>query len=178
MRTSVLGVGLLWVATACGGGEAGAGGAGGGDQAAAGGQSEPAAAAPAAAGPAAASKAGEQVYGNVCVVCHQANGEGMEGAFPPLAGSAVVAGDAATSIKIVLRGVSGPMTRGGVTYNGVMTPWGAQLSDEDVANVLTYVRSSWGNSAAAVTPAEVATVRAEVASHPDPYTTAELGIAK
>jgi mono/diheme cytochrome c family protein len=166
MHIKSLAVGLLFVATACGGG---------GEQAA---EQEPAGEAPEAAAPAAVSTAdaGEQVYSNVCVVCHQPNGAGMEGAFPPLAGSAVVLGDAEISIRIVLRGLSGEMTRNGVTYNGVMTPWGSQLTDEDVANVLTYIRSAWGNSAPEVTAEQVAAVRTAVETHPDPFTTEELGI--
>lgn len=166
MHIKSLTVGLVFLAAACGGG---------GERAA---QQEPAAEAPDAAAPAAAptADAGEQVYSNVCVVCHQPNGAGMEGAFPPLAGSEVALGDPDVSIRIVLRGLSGEMTRNGVTYNGVMTPWGSQLSDEDVANVLTYVRSSWGNSADAVTAEQVAAVRTAVETHPDPFTTDELGI--
>jgi mono/diheme cytochrome c family protein len=159
-------VGLVFAAAACGGG---------GERAA---QQEPAGEAPEAAAPAEAptANAGEQVYGNVCVVCHQPNGSGMEGAFPPLAGSAVVLGDPDIPIRIVLRGMTGEMTRNDVTYNGVMTPWGSQLSDEDIANVMTYVRSSWGNSAAEVTAEQVAQVRAASETHPDPFSTDELGI--
>ncbi len=165
MRIKLLTLGLVVAGAACGGGERPA-------------QQEPAqttpAAEPAAAAPAA--NAGEQVYNNVCVVCHQPGGTGMQGAFPPLAGSAVVQGDPGVPIRIVLHGLQGEMTRGGATYNGVMTPWGSQLNDTDVANVLTYIRSSWGNSAPAVTPEQVAEVRAAVASHAEPFTTAELGI--
>jgi mono/diheme cytochrome c family protein len=166
MRIKSWTVGLVFAAAACGGG---------GEQAA---QQEPAGEAPEAAAPAAAptTNAGEQVYGNVCVVCHQPNGSGMEGAFPPLAGSAVTLGDPDIPIRIVLRGMSGEMTRNGVTYNGVMTPWGSQLSDEDIANVLTYVRSAWGNDAAEVTAEQVAQARAASETHPDPFSTDELGI--
>lgn len=166
MHIKSLTVGLVFAAAACGGGA---------DRAA---QQEPAGEAPETAAPAAAptANAGEQVYGNVCVVCHQPTGSGMEGAFPPLTESDVVLGDPETPIRIVLRGMSGELTRNGVTYNGVMTPWGSQLSDEDIANVLTYVRSSWGNSAAEVTAEQVAQVRAAVEAHPDPFTTDELGI--
>ncbi|NNG14951.1 MAG: cytochrome c [Gemmatimonadales bacterium] len=166
MHIKSLTVGLVFVAAACGGG---------GEQAA---QQEPAGEAPEAAAPAAGptANAGEQVYGTTCQVCHQPDGTGMEGQWPALAGSAVVSGDPEIPIRIVLRGMSGEMTRNGVTYNGVMTPWGSQLSDEDVANVLTYVRSSWGNSAAEVTAEQVAAVRTAVDTHPDPFTTDELGI--
>ena len=165
MRIKFWALGLLLVGAAC---------SGGGERPA---QQEAAEGTPAAT-PAAAptANAGEQVYNNVCVVCHQPNGTGMQGAFPPLAGSEVVLGDPAVPIRIVLRGLSGEMTRGGATYNGVMTPWGSQLSDADVANVLTYVRSSWGNSAPAVTPEQVTEVRTAVEGHAEPFTTAELGI--
>ena len=120
---------------------------------------------------------GEQVYGSICVTCHQADGNGLQGAFPPLAGSAVAVGDAEVSIKIVLSGLTGEMTRGGATYNGMMTPWGGTMSDGDIAAVLTYVRSSFGNSADAVTEAQVAEVRAATSSQTTPYTTDGLGIA-
>ena len=120
---------------------------------------------------------GEQVYGTVCITCHQADGNGLQGAFPPLAGSAVATGDAEVSIKIVLSGLTGEMTRGGATYNGMMTPWGGTMSDADIAAVLTYVRSSFGNSADAVTEAQVAEVRAATSSQTTPYSTDGLGIA-
>lgn len=158
-------VGLLFAA-GCGGGAEGA------DQAAAD-NTASVAAAPADA----ATDDGEQVYGTVCVTCHQADGEGLQGAFPPLAASAVAIGDPEVSIKIVLSGLTGEMTRGGTTYNGMMTPWGSTLSDGDVAAVLTYVRSNFGNSADAVTEAQVAEVRAATASQTSPYTTEGLGIA-
>ena len=120
---------------------------------------------------------GEQVYGSICVTCHQADGNGLQGAFPPVAGSAVAVGDADLSIKIVLSGLTGEMTRGDATYNGMMTPWGGTLSDADIAAVLTYVRSNFGNSADAVTEAQVAEVRAATSEQTTPYTTDGLGIA-
>jgi mono/diheme cytochrome c family protein len=124
---------------------------------------ETAAASPtvAAAAPTAASS-GEQVYAQICVTCHQANGEGVAGTFPPLAGSEfATASNAAVPIRIVLRGIQGPVTVKGAQFNGVMAPFGTgvELSNEQVAAVLTYVRSSWGNSASAVTPQQVASER-------------------
>lgn len=165
MRIKFLALGLILVGAAC---------SGGGERPA---QQEAAEGTPAAT-PAAAptASAGEQVYNNVCVVCHQPGGTGMQGAFPPLAGSAMLQGDPTVPIRVVLHGLSGEMTRGGTTYNGVMTPWGSQLSDADVANVLTYTRSSWGNSAPAVTEAQVAEVRAATEARAEPFTTTELGI--
>ena len=139
------------------------------------------AASPGAPAPAATAGAqegeGERVYGSVCVTCHQATGEGLQGAFPPLASSAVAVGDPEVSIKIVLHGLTGEMTRGGNTYNGMMTPWGSSLSDEEVAAVITYVRSSFGNEADPVTAEQVAAVRAATSGQTSPYTTEGLGIA-
>ena len=164
-------VGLLFAA-GCGGGAEGA------DQAAAdNGASVAAAPGADAAADQAISDDGERVYGTVCITCHQADGAGIEPAFPPLAGSAVAIGDAEVSIKIVLSGLTGEMTRGGTTFNGMMTPWAGALSDAEIAAVLTYVRSSFGNSADAVTEAAVAEVRAATSSQTVPYTTDELGIA-
>lgn len=164
-------VGLLFAA-GCGGGAEGA------DQAAADDTSS-VAAAPAADAVAdqAGSDEGERVYGTVCVTCHQADGAGIAPAFPPLAGSAVATGDAEVPIKIVLSGLTGEMTRGGTTFNGMMTPWASALSDAEIAAVLTYVRSNFGNSADAVTEAQVAGVRAATSSQTAPYTTDDLGIA-
>ena len=161
-------VGLLFAA-GCGGGSEGA------DKAD---NTASVAAAPAAdaAAEAGGSDDGEQVYGTICVTCHQADGNGLPGAFPGLAGSPVATGDADVAIKIVLSGLTGEMTRGGTTYNGMMTPWGGTLSDADVAAVLTYVRSNFGNSADAVTEAQVAEVRAATSEQTTPYTTDGLGI--
>ena len=183
----VLFVGLLFAA-GCGGGAEGA------DQAAADDTSSLAAApaadaaaddtssvAAASAADAAADQAGsdegERVYGRVCVTCHQADGAGIAPAFPPLAGSAVATGDAEVPIKIVLSGLTGEMTRDGTIFNGMMTPWASALSDAEIAAVLTYVRSNFGNSADAVTEAQVAGVRAATSSQTAPYTTDDLGIA-
>ena len=107
----------------------------------------------------ASSRTGEQVYTQVCVACHQANGEGMTGAWPPLAGSEWIAKSNETLIKIVLHGLMGEVEVKGAKYNNVMSPWGSALNDVEVANVLTYVRSSWGNTGDAVKAEEVKAVR-------------------
>jgi len=127
-------------------------------------------------GEAGAGGAGATIYGSICITCHQATGEGLPGTLPPPAESPVVQGPAELPIKIVLHGLVGRMDRGGSTYNAEMTAWGVALTDQDVADVLTYVRSQFGNSAAAVTAAEVATIRAATASRESPFTTEELGI--
>ena len=109
--------------------------------------------------------------------CLQARSPLLQGAFPPLAGSAVAVGDAEAPIKIVLHGLTGEMTRGGNMYNGMMTPWGSSLSDDEIAAVLTYVRSSFGNEADAVTVEQVAAVRSASEDQTSPYTTDGLGIS-
>lgn len=117
-------------------------------------------------------------YGEVCAVCHQANGVGLEGAFPPLAGSEWLIGRADIPIAIVLHGVQGPITVKGKAYNSAMMAWAEVLNDEDLAATLTYARSQWGNRAAPVTAAQVRTVRARYASRTTPWTAAELKAIK
>ena len=129
--------------------------------------------APAPEAKAATARTGEQVYTQVCVTCHQANGEGMTGVYPPLAGSEWMAKSNETLIKIVLHGLMGEVEVKGAKYNNVMSPWGSALNDEEVANVLTHVRSSWGNTGAAVTAEEVKAVRDANAGHP-PWQASEL----
>ncbi len=119
---------------------------------------------------------GQQVYNFICVQCHQLNGQGVPGQFPPLAGSEwVLTEGAERPIHIVLNGVTGPITVKGGSYNNTMPPWKATLSDEQIAHVLTFVRKQWGNSAPSVAAEEVAQVRAQVKARGDaPFTAAEL----
>lgn len=102
-------------------------------------------------------KFGKDKYMATCVACHQANGAGIEGAFPPLAKSDYLNADIDRAIDIVLHGKTGEITVNGKKYNSVMTA--QALSDEDVSNVLTYVYNSWGNNKTVVTPAMVEAVR-------------------
>lgn len=102
---------------------------------------------------------GEKVYGNTCAVCHQANGEGTAGTFPPLAGAGEYYGDAQNHAKIIVHGLSGEIVVKGVTYNGAMPPQGAMLSDYEIAAVATFERNSWGNNDGVVLPADVKAVR-------------------
>ena len=104
---------------------------------------------------------GERVYNANCAACHQPNGKGLTGAFPPLAGSDYLKGDRKKVMTAALFGLSGPITVNGVEYNGVMPSMG-HLPDEDLAAALTYVFKSWGNDGAAVSAAEVAALRAEL----------------
>lgn len=103
---------------------------------------------------------GKRLYTQNCVVCHQANGEGVPGAFPPLAGSDHVLGSEQLPIRILLNGLAGPITVKGVEYNSVMPAFGPMWDDEQIAAVLTYIRSEWGNQAEAVLPETVEAVRA------------------
>ncbi len=104
---------------------------------------------------------GEAVYITNCAACHQPDGSGLKGAFPPLAGSDYLRGDRKTVMGAALFGLSGPITVNGVDYNGVMPSLG-HLPDDDLAAALTYVFGSWGNNLAAVSVAEVAALRAEL----------------
>jgi len=134
-----------------------------------------------AAGIAAQVKAGETVYQTVCLACHQADGKGLPGAFPPLAGSDYLLGDKDRAVGVVVRGLEGEVVVNGVKFNSVM-PAMTQLSDQEIADALTYAMNSWGNQGGAVTVAQVAAVRAKVAAEPKtaasptqhPTTTAEL----
>ena len=103
-------------------------------------------------------RAGELVYNQTCFACHQANGQGLPGIFPPLAKSDYLMADADRAIGIVLHGKQGPITVNGQPFNQIMTP--QNLGDEQIANVLTFVMNSWGNAGEPITPERVAKVRA------------------
>jgi len=106
--------------------------------------------------------AGATLYQTYCFGCHQAQGQGMPGTFPPLAKSDYLMTDPSRSIETVLNGLNGPIQVNGQTYNGVMPPMG-HLKDEEIADVLSYVRSSWGNQGEPISADEVARVRAKSA---------------
>lgn len=108
---------------------------------------------------------GEKVYtagegGIACTTCHQANGKGLPGAFPPLVGQKDHMGDCVKHAGIVIHGLQGEMVVDGATYNGVMTAQGAMLDDLRVAAVISYVRNRWGNDYGFCTPADAAAARA------------------
>ncbi|MEO7098888.1 MAG: copper-containing nitrite reductase [Luteolibacter sp.] len=102
---------------------------------------------------------GKRVYSQTCFACHQMTGEGMPGVFPPQAKSDFLMADKERSIRAVVKGLSGPIKVNDKDYNGVMPP--VILNDEQVAQVLTYVRNSWGNEGEMVTTDEVRKVRSE-----------------
>lgn len=100
---------------------------------------------------------GKQIYTNTCFACHQANGEGISNAFPPLAKSDYLNADVKRSIDIVLNGKSGEIMVNGAKYNSVMTK--QTLTNSEVADVLTYVYNSWGNNKTNVTEIMVLEVK-------------------
>jgi mono/diheme cytochrome c family protein len=117
---------------------------------------------------------GAAVYGTRCAACHQADGKGIPGAFPPLAGSPWPTGEATVPIRIVLGGLQGPIDVLGATYQGVMPAFASQLSDAEIAAVLTHVRANFGNTAGPITEAQVAEVRTATATRKDAWTATEL----
>jgi mono/diheme cytochrome c family protein len=98
---------------------------------------------------------GATIYTANCSSCHGADGEGVPGAFPPLARSPIVNGTPMQVIRIVKFGRSGKMLVEGTTYNGTMPHWGQLISDTDIAAVVSYIRTSWSNKAGAVSLADV-----------------------
>jgi len=120
---------------------------------------------------------GKRLYSQNCVVCHQANGQGVAGQFPPLAGSEWVNGSAKHGenhlILLMLHGHQGPMQVMGANYNNAMPQW-KQLSDDQIAAVLTYIRSEWGNKSDAIDPASVAALRKEHSAQSEAWTQAQL----
>ena len=103
---------------------------------------------------------GAQIYAANCVACHQASGQGLPGVFPPLAGSEWVLAKAEVPVNIVLHGINGKLTVLGQAFNGQMPSFKDKLSDAELAAVLSFVRSNFGNGAAALTPEQVAAARA------------------
>jgi mono/diheme cytochrome c family protein len=121
---------------------------------------------------------GLQVYNKPsCVACHQANGKGLPGQFPPLIRTDwVLEPEPGRLIRAVLDGLSGPIQVEGQSYNGAMVPWRSALTDEEIAAVLTYVRQNpeWGNKAPEVKPERVKEVREKTKSRNQPYSPEEL----
>ena len=134
----------------------------------------------AAAGPAAPPDPkviGKRLFTQNCAVCHQGSGMGVAGQFPPLVASEwVVGGDWVGDnhlVKILLAGMQGPVQVKGQSYNNAMPPW-AQLKDSEIAGILTYIRSEWGNSAPLITEEFVAKVRAASTDRKEPWTQKDL----
>ena len=100
---------------------------------------------------------GQEIYIAQCMSCHMEQGEGIEDLYPPLAKSDYLMADKKRSIDNVIHGLSGEIKVNGKAYNMEMTAF--DLPDQDVSDVLNYIRNSWGNKGAAVTPEEVTAVR-------------------
>lgn len=119
---------------------------------------------------------GKKVFAANCVVCHQASGIGSDGqGYPPLVGSEWVIGGSKRPAMIVLKGLEGPVTVKGKKYGtAVMQPWDKTLSDQKIADVLTYIRQAWGNNASPITAEQIAALRKELASRPSSFREPDL----
>ncbi|MCX8488260.1 MAG: cytochrome c [Opitutales bacterium] len=120
-------------------------------------------------------KRGLAVYSRTCIACHQPTGKGLPPVFPSIAETPIVVGNPELPIKFILQGLMGPITVGGMTYNSMMPPV-AGVNDQDISDVLTYVRQSFGNKGNPVSVEQVKAVRAATAGRTAPWTTAELGL--
>jgi len=118
---------------------------------------------------------GKKVYDGNCASCHQSTGEGQPGKYPPMANSEWVIGSKDRLAAIILHGLAGPVTvRGGSYGTEQMVAWGGVLTSDQIANVMTYLRGSWGNTAGPVTSAEVDAAKAKFASQSTAYCEADL----
>ena len=113
---------------------------------------------------------GKKIFAANCQTCHQASGLGVAGQYPPLAGSEFTIGGSRRPAMIVLKGLQGPVTVKGQKFgSAVMQPWEKTLTDQKIADVLTYERSEWGNNASPVTAEQIAALRKELATHPESF---------
>src|SRR4051812_44121176 len=119
---------------------------------------------------------GKKIFLANCAVCHQPSGLGAASqGYPPLAGSEYVNGGTRRLGMIVLKGLQGPLTVKGQSFGtAVMQPWDKTLTDAKIADVLTYIRSDWGNKGGPVSAAQISALRKELAGHPDSFTEADL----
>jgi mono/diheme cytochrome c family protein len=121
---------------------------------------------------------GKRLYVANCAQCHQTSGLGQAGVYPPLAGSEWVTGSKNRLISILHKGIAGPITVKGNLYNNNMPAWGdgapVPLKDEQIAAILTYIRSEWGNAADAIQVADVSAKRKEITSRTSPWSEKEL----
>lgn len=113
---------------------------------------------------------GGKLFDANCAACHQATGVGIPAAFPPLAANPIITADDPTFItRVVLYGLQGKITVEGADFDGIMPAWENVFKDNEIAAILTYIRSSWGSSASAVDTASVAAQRAKPGSADDNY---------
>lgn len=112
---------------------------------------------------------GAALYASLCVACHQASGAGVPGVFPPLAGSEWVQGSDAVLARIVLQGVTGQLTVKGQAFQGAMPSFKGQLSDAQLAALLSHLRGQWGNNAPPVDAGVIAAARQALEGRPQPF---------
>jgi mono/diheme cytochrome c family protein len=116
---------------------------------------------------------GQAIFTTLCAACHQPHGYGLDGLAPPLVDSDWVLGKPDVTARIVLNGLGGPIKVGNRTWDLTMPPLG-QLSDEDIASVLTYIRRDWEHNGSPVDAKFVQGVRKQFADHPNSWTAEEL----
>ena len=112
---------------------------------------------------------GAVLFSSYCSSCHQDNGAGVSRAIPPLAGSSWVLDDDAQTASILLLGINGPITVKGHAYNGRMPTFGDTLDDQEIAAIVSYVRSQWGNDASAISATTVADLRERWSARNSPW---------
>jgi mono/diheme cytochrome c family protein len=117
---------------------------------------------------------GARVYGQVCGLCHNPDGMGKPGQFPPFVGSEWVLGTPDRLVRIPILGLNGPIKIKGQQWNLSMPAQGASMSDEDIADVLCYIRTSWGNKGSLIKPEQVRAIRKAIGSRAQPWSEAEL----
>ena len=111
--------------------------------------------------------AGRLLFAGTCSTCHQPNGEGLPGVFPPLAKSDFIAAEPKRVANIMLHGLHGKVTVNGKDYDSVMPPM-SQLTDDEVANIGTYVLNSWGNPGGEITRDDAKKARAAAPAEAGP----------
>lgn len=119
---------------------------------------------------------GQRLFNGTCAACHQPDGKGRPGQFPPLAQSDWLLGTPETPVRILLFGLQGDIIVAGQNFNGNMPAFGAQLKDEQIAAVLSYVRQEWGNQAATI-PAETVNLVRKTDKRSQPWSALELKAA-
>jgi mono/diheme cytochrome c family protein len=111
-------------------------------------------------------EAGHTIYGNLCRACHQEDGRGEDRVAPTLVGSELALGDVGRPVRILVHGKEGTV--------GLMPPLGQAFNDDQIAQVLTYIRRAWGNTGDAVVPSAVRDIRAATTGRTRPWTNEEL----
>jgi mono/diheme cytochrome c family protein len=104
---------------------------------------------------------GRKVYDRVCLVCHQSDGSGVPMMYPPIIESEYISGNTDSLILLILEGMSGPVVIKGEEYNSIMPPYKDILDDQEIADLINYLRTSFGNSGEMIKPGQVAAIREE-----------------